>query len=63
MTTVLMPLLSCAASLLIMGKINAAVFPVPVCAQAIKSLPSIIFGIACSCIGVAFRIPYMIWNL
>jgi len=31
---------------------NAAVLPVPVCATAIKSLPSSMIGIACFCIGV-----------
>ena len=34
------------------GSRNAAVLPVPVCATAIKSLPSSMIGIACSCIGV-----------
>jgi hypothetical protein len=40
-----------------MGNKNAPVFPVPVCAQAIKSLPFKINGIACVCIGVAFLKP------
>jgi hypothetical protein len=43
--------------LLRMGKTNAAVFPVPVCAQAIKSLPAKITGIAFSWIGVGLSKP------
>ena len=48
-------------SLLRIGKIKAAVLPVPVCAQAIISLFSNIFGIANSWIGVAFSKP--MWDI
>jgi ATP-dependent RNA helicase RhlE len=34
------------------GRMNAAVFPVPVCAHASTSRPSRTCGIACACIGV-----------
>jgi hypothetical protein len=33
------------------GMANAAVFPVPVCAQPIKSFPANTSGIDCSCMG------------
>ena len=45
------------ASLSIMGKPKAAVFPVPVCACPTKSLPLAIIGIASSCIGLGSLKP------
>jgi hypothetical protein len=43
--------------MLIIGSRYAAVLPVPVCADAIRSLPARIKGITCSCTGVAFSYP------
>ena len=43
-----------------MGRTKAAVFPVPVCAHAIKSLPDCITGIASCCIGVGCLIPWIV---
>ena len=40
------------SSLLSNGGVEAAVLPVPVCAQAIRSLPSRITGMVASCTGV-----------
>ena len=37
------------------GNKKAAVFPEPVWAQAIRSLPSIIIGTACFCTGVGLE--------
>ena len=39
------------------GNTKAAVLPVPVCAQAIKSFPDKITGIAISCMGVGVSKP------
>ena len=44
-----------ASKRLINGRIKAAVLPVPVCAQAMRSRPSIITGIVFSWMGVASR--------
>ena len=40
-----------------MGHTKAAVFPVPVCAQAIKSFPDCMTGMASCCIGVGCLNP------
>ena len=40
-----------------MGNTNAAVLPVPVCAQAIKSLSAKIRGIVWVCMGVGLVKP------
>jgi hypothetical protein len=40
-----------------MGSTKAAVLPVPVCAQAIRSFPVKITGIAISCMGVGVSKP------
>jgi hypothetical protein len=40
-----------------MGTAKAHVFPVPVWAQPIRSVPLSIIGIACSCIGVGIVYP------
>ena len=48
-----LPILGCVCeSLSSSGKVNPAVLPVPVCAAAKTSLPSITVGIACDCMGV-----------
>ena len=42
----------CAASLVRIGSVNAAVLPVPVCAMPMRSLPARIGGMAADWIGV-----------
>ena len=39
------------------GKVNAAVFPVPVCAQPNKSAPLRTIGMACAWMGVGILYP------
>ena len=41
-----------------MGMANAAVFPVPVCAQPNISFPTNSAGIAFACIGVGLTYPF-----
>ena len=43
-----------------MGSKKAAVFPDPVCAQAIKSLPAMMMGIAFFCTGVGTLYPDLV---
>jgi hypothetical protein len=54
-TSAEIPRVLCFASFSITGIRNASVFPVPVCAVAIKSFPSRACGIAAACTGVGTR--------